>query len=147
MTKWTLAVSLWPLIKRCKSTQSKMKFQMAKKRSTIVHSDRSYALSPTLISTRPQGCSLMISNSSLNQKMIYTAFWVSRGNFTSLLLKNAVWNFYVMHYEARRSCFPTQMYDRCVYLDIKSLMHHNSIERSRAAHLSPRAKWAKIKTC
>ena len=129
MTKWTLAVSLWPLIKRCKSTQSKMKFQMAKKRSTIVHSDRSYALSPTLISTRPQGCSLMISNSSLNQKMIYTAFWVSRGNFTSLLLKNAVWNFYVMHYEARRSCFPTQMYDRCVYLDIKNLMHHNSIRQ------------------
>ena len=129
MTKWTLAVSLWPLIKRCKSTQSKMKFQMAKKRSTIVHSDRSYALSPTLISTRPQGCSQMISNSSLNQKMIYTAFWVSRGNFTSLLLKNAVWNFYVMHYVARRNCFPTQIYDSSVYLDIKSLMHHSSIRQ------------------
>ena len=129
MTKWTLAVSLWPLIKRCKSTQSKMKFQMAKKRSTIVHSDRSYAHSPTLILTRPQGCSLMISSSSLNQKMIYIAFWVSRGNFSSFLLKNAVSNFCGMHYEARRSFFPTQMFDRCVYLDIKSLMHHNSIRQ------------------
>ena len=129
MTKWTLAVRLWTPIKRFKSTQSKMKIQMAKKRSTIVHSDRSYAHLPTLILTRLQGYSLMISSSSLNQKMIYTAFWVSRGNFTSLLLKNAVWNFCGMHYEARRSFFPTQMFKRRVYLDIKSLMHHNSIRQ------------------